>query len=191
MKRIVLHWTAGSNAVSAIDREHYHFIISGNGTVIAGDFKPEDNLSTKTPYAAHTRNCNTGSIGVAVAAMHGARERPFSAGKFPITDEQIKALAGLCADLCGQYGIPVTRKTVLSHAEVQPTLGIAQRGKWDIAWIPGMDKPGNPVLVGDNLREMILREMTAPKAPAHPDPAEKPRGGLAGLIRALLALFGK
>lgn len=31
----------------------------------------------------------------------------------------------------------------------------------------------------------------APKAPAHPDPAERPRGGLAGLIRALLALFGK
>lgn len=50
MKRIILHWSAGSNVVSAIDRDHYHFIIGG----------------------AHTLNCNTGSIDVALAGMADA-----------------------------------------------------------------------------------------------------------------------
>jgi hypothetical protein len=43
------------------------------------------------------------------------------------------------AQLCDVYGIPVTPETVLSHGEVQTTLGIAQSGKWDftrLAWNP-------------------------------------------------------
>lgn len=35
--------------------------------------------------------------------------------------------------LCRRYDIPVTPRTVLSHAEVQAKLGIKQRGKWDIS----------------------------------------------------------
>lgn len=160
MKRIILHWTAGTNNVSALDRQHYHFIIDGDGKVHEGTFRPEDNRDVRGgKYAAHTLNCNTGSIGVAVAAMAGAVERPFSAGRFPITLKQVEALARLCARLCAQYEIPVTRETVLSHAEVQPTLKIVQRGKWDITWLPGMAKPADPVKVGDFLRAKISGNM--------------------------------
>jgi len=160
LSRIIWHWTAGTNAVSALDREHYHFILAGDGTVTAGRFTPEDNLSASDgKYAAHTLGANTGSIGVALAGMHGAKEAPFSAGGFPITEAQVAALVGLTADLCRRYSIPVTPQTVLSHAEVQPTLGIAQRGKWDIAWLPGMTRPGDPVAIGNIIRGRVTASM--------------------------------
>jgi hypothetical protein len=154
--RIILHWTAGTHVVSETDRSHYHFIVGGDGSVIEGKHKPEANISTSDgAYAAHTRGCNTGSIGVAVAGMFGATEQPFNAGGFPIRQVQVDALVRLVADLCRKYGIPVTPRTVLSHAEVQPTLGITQAGKWDISWLPGMTLPGNPVTVGDTIRHRI------------------------------------
>jgi hypothetical protein len=151
-----------------VDRQHYHYIIEGDGTVVNGDFPPEANEKpVKGRYAAHTLNCNTGSIGVSVAAMRGAQERPFSPGPSPIRPEQLQAMAQLVADLCGRYSIPVTREAVLTHAEVQPTLGIKQKGKWDIAWLPGMREAGNPVEVGDRLRALITSRMA-------PRPAPKP-----------------
>jgi hypothetical protein len=154
--RIILHWTAGTHVVSETDRAHYHFIIGGDGAVYDGKHKPEANISTSDgAYAAHTRNCNTGSIGVAVAGMFGATEQPFNAGGFPIRQVQVDALVRLVADLCRKYRIPVTPRTVLSHAEVQPTLGIAQNGKWDISWLPGMTLPRDPVSVGNEIRSRI------------------------------------
>lgn len=192
MKRIIMHWTAGTNKASKIDRQHYHFIVEGDGTVVAGNLPPEANLSAKDgEYAAHTKNCNTGSIGVSVAAMAGARERPFSAGRFPITPQQPKALARLVAKLCQQYDIPVTRKTVLTHAEVQPTLGIAQSGKWDITWLPGMTAPEDPVKAGDWLRGLVKAELPA-KAPAKPTspPTGKKPGSVAGPAAVGVALTG-
>jgi hypothetical protein len=157
MKRIIWHWTAGTHKASKTDREHYHFIIEGDGTVVPGNKPPEANLSTKDgDYAAHTKGCNTGAIGIAVAAMRGAVERPFSAGPSPITPAQMKALVDLTAKLSRQYGIPVTPQTILSHAEVQDTLGIAQRGKWDITWLPGAATPARARVIGDQLRGSVL-----------------------------------
>lgn len=154
--RIIMHWTAGAYGVNDLERQHYHFIVGPDGAVTAGRFKPEANIRiSTTDYAAHTFQCNTGSIGVSMDAMAGAVERPFDAGKCPITQVQLAAFAKLIADLCLKYNIRVTRQTVLSHAEVQPTLGITQKQKWDIAWLPGMDKPGDPVVVGDRLRALI------------------------------------
>lgn len=156
LKRIIMHWSAGSHVVSDLDREHYNFIVDGEGNVYPGRFSPEANIDTRDgAYAAHTLNCNTGSIGVAMAAMRGAVERPFLPGDQPITKVQLEAFTRMVADLARKYGIPVTRFTVLTHAEVQPTLGIAQRGKWDICWLPGMDNPGGAVEVGEALRAMI------------------------------------
>lgn len=174
MKRIILHWSAGSHKASALDKKHYHFIIEGDGNVVEGDLPPEANLSTKDgEYAAHTRNCNTGAIGVAVAAMAGAREHPFTAGRFPVTPAQIDAMTTLCAQLCRAFSIPVTRTTVLTHAEVQPTLGIVQRGKWDITWLPGMQGVEAPVAVGDRLRGLIKAKL----APRTPKPTQTPPTG--------------
>jgi N-acetyl-anhydromuramyl-L-alanine amidase AmpD len=155
-----MHWTAGTHVVSSVDRKHYHLIVAGDGSVVSGTHRPEDNISTAdNHYAAHTRACNTGSIGVAVAAMHGAAERPFSAGGFPIREVQVDALVKLVADLCRRYAIPVTPRTVLTHAEVQPTLGIRQNGKWDIRWLPGMNSPADPIAVGNVLRNRIIGAM--------------------------------
>ena len=136
--RLILHWTAGSHRATEFDREHYHFLVEYDGKLIRG--KPTVDLNSlpraKAGYAAHTRNCNTGSIGLSLCAMAGAVERPFNAGLAPLTKEQWDAGSTYAAELCKRYRIPVTPKTVLSHAEVQVNLGIAQRGKWDIAKLP-------------------------------------------------------
>lgn len=204
MKRIVIHWTAGGHTPSNLDKEHYHYIVAGDGAVVPGKWPVEANRKpVKGKYAAHTLNCNTGSIGVAVAAMAGAVERPFDAGRAPITQAQMKALAALCRDLAAKHKIPVTRETILTHAEVQPTLGIRQRGKWDIAWLPGMKAPGDPVAVGDKIRAMIAaKPATAPEKPAQrasapqvskaKDAVGTVAGGAAGagLVVAVLA-FGE
>lgn len=202
MQRIIIHWTAGSHTPSNLDKAHYHFLIDGSGNVHKGAYPPEANARpVKGKYAAHTLNCNTGSIGVALCAMAGAVERPFSAGKAPITPAQVNALAALLRDLCARYKIPVTRETVLSHAEVQPTLKIKQRGKWDICWLPGMAAPGDPVKVGDEIRAMVtgaspavtFEPATPPKQPAQrvepvpaPAPAPKVNGPVALVVAAVL-----
>lgn len=197
MKRIIMHWTAGSHNVSQTDKRHYHFIIDGQGNVHNGNHSPEANERISNPndgatYAAHTRGANTGSIGIAVAAMRGAKERPFSAGPSPITPAQVKALVTQVAALCKQYGIPVTRETVLTHAEVQPTLKIAQRGKWDITWLPNMTGAIDPVAAGDMLRAQITAAMQPARVIASlPDnPTPPPSCGLwAAIATALRALF--
>ena len=189
MQRIVWHWSGGGHTANPSDKRHYHFIIEGDGAIVEGNHPPEANARISNPqdgstYAAHTRGLNTGSIGIALAAMRGAQERPFSAGPSPITEAQLDALARLTARLCTQYGIPLQRDTVLTHAEVQPTLKVAQRGKWDIKWVPGMSGVGDPVAVGDGLRDRVANTLLAsPVDNSHPvNPIIK-------LIRAIIAAF--
>ena len=155
MKRIIIHWSAGTHKPSASDKKHYHYIVSGDGTLVEGNLPVSANLNTGTEYAAHTRGLNTGSIGVAFAAMHGAKERPFKAGKHPITEAQVQAMTRLVFDLSNRYDIAVTPETILTHAEVQPTLGVEQRGKWDVTWLPDMDQAGEARTVGDLLRQKV------------------------------------
>lgn len=135
-RRIILHWTAGTYRVSPLEQDHYHFMIEAiNGQVLLqrGRHSIADNDRTGDGrYAAHTRGLNTGSIGVAVCAMGGAVERPFSAGKWPITDAQWRALYAVCADLCEHYGLRPVPLQLCTHAEVARVHGVAQRGKWDI-----------------------------------------------------------
>lgn len=104
-----------------------------------GDKSIADNASAADGvYAAHTLGCNTQSIAVALCGMGGkdVRQSPFNAGRMPITRAEWDKLPLVLAALCRRYSIPVTPATVLSHAEVQGTLGIKQRGKWDIAILP-------------------------------------------------------
>lgn len=166
--RIHLHWTAGSDGVSAVEADAYHYIVARDGRVYRGDDAIEANIPPLRSgrYAAHTLNANSYAIGVALDAMHGAIERPFRAGSYPITEVQLTSMARLCADLCRQYGIPVERDRVLTHAEVQRTLGIPQKAKWDIMWIPGMSEAGDPIKVGDVLRQKIRAAIVAQEAPS-------------------------
>ena len=164
LRRIIIHWTGGAHRASDLDKKHYHFIVQGDGSIVSGVHTPEDNIvTTDAIYGAHTRLLNTGSIGVSVAAMAGAVERPFSAGRFPITPAQVQSLAALVARLCRQYRIPVSRTTVLTHAEVQPTLKVAQAGKWDIRWLPGDAGVGDAIAVGDRIRALVTAAMGAQK----------------------------
>ena len=156
LKRIIIHWTAGGHKASVIDKEHYHFIVEGDGQIVPGIHTPEDNISVNDRiYGAHTRALNTGSIGVACAAMVGSTDSPLNWGRQPLTPAQIESMCRLVADLCEKYAIPVTRRTVLTHAEVFPTLGIKQAGKWDIRCLPGDTKLRPAVEVGDVLRKRI------------------------------------
>lgn len=193
MKRIVLHWSAGGHKANATDKKHYHIIIEGDGKIVRGNHAISANESTSTPYAAHTRGLNTGSIGVAVAAMRGAKERPFASGPSPITNAQVEVLVDQTASLCRQYGIPVTRQTVLSHAEVEQTLGVAQRNKWDIMWLPGMSATGDAIEIGDKLRARIADKVSPPTSPRAPVTSTTPTASanpFAALFAFLSKLFG-
>lgn len=153
--RIIMHWTASSYGIGS-NVDHYHFVFDGEGEEFPGKLKPEDNISVSDKvYTPHALNANTGAVGVAIACMAGAKERPFSWGPYPIRQVQVDAMCRKVASLAAQYGIPIDRRTVLTHAEVQPTLGIRQNGKWDISVLPGMDRAGNAIEIGDTLREQI------------------------------------
>jgi len=160
LHRIHIHWTAGAYGDIAMERRAYHLLILHNGRAVMGDLAPESNADCRDgSYAAHTRAANSGAIGVSLDAMGGAVESPFNPGKYPITWPQLNRMAVEVANLCDTYDIPVSRYSVLTHAEIQPTLGIRQRWKWDITWLPDMDKPGDPIAVGDRIRDMIRKEM--------------------------------
>jgi hypothetical protein len=153
MQRIIVHWTAGGPKASADDREHYHLLLEDDATLVRGTKSILDNVSAADGvYAGHTLGCNTQSIGVSLCGMRAAVESPFRAGTAPITRAQWDALPGVLADLCRRYSIPVTPQTVLSHAEVQATLGIRQKGKWDIARLPFEPSLVGARAIGDRFR---------------------------------------
>lgn len=156
MMRIIAHWTAGGGRASPDDRTHYHRLVEYDGTVVSGTEAIEDNIVTSDgDYAAHTLRLNTGSIGVAMCGMRSAIEAPFDAGPSALTEKQFRTFCIMIADLCSEYSIPVTPSTVLTHAEVQPTLGVVQRGKWDIARLPWRDDLRGSRQVGDHLRSEV------------------------------------
>lgn len=160
MDRIILHWTGGSYVASSLDKEHYHFLVQGDLSVVRGKHPITANVNIKGKssdhYAAHTRGTNTGSIGISICAMAGGVEVPFNAGKYPLTEAQWQRAAEVIADLCRTYGIAVTNKTVLTHAEVQPNLGIAQAGKWDMSRLAFDLGVKGFTACGNDLRRRVL-----------------------------------
>lgn len=160
LSRVKWHWTAGAYGVIGLETRAYNGIIGPDGGFVAGDFPMQAQASYAVGRAAsHTLNCNSHAIGLSMDCMAGAKERPFNVGSSPMTWAQVYGLVVNTAIICQSFWIPVTRWSVLSHAEVQPTLGIKQRNKWDVTWLPDMDKPGDPVAVGDRLRQMVRAEM--------------------------------
>ena len=165
MKRIIVHWTGGGGRANAVDRQHYHRLVEYDGTIVAGTEEIADNVVTSDgDYAAHTRNLNTDSIGIALCGMQGATEYPFDPGPSPLTDKQWRAACILISDLAREYSIPVTPQTVLTHAEVEPTLGVKQIGKWDITRLPFKPQIVGALPVGHHMRQMV-REILGDSAP--------------------------
>lgn len=156
MKRIIFHWTAGGPKANKTDLKHYHEVINQDLTISLGTHSISDNVSTADGvYAAHTRNLNTGSIGLSCAGMAGAKESPLNVGKYPVTEEQFDRMAARAAELCRQYSIPVLPTTTLTHAEVQGTLGVVQRNKWDYTVLPWRNDIRGAQACGDYLRDRI------------------------------------
>jgi hypothetical protein len=128
--RIIFHWTASTYTPNDCDKEHYHFIIDGDGKVIKGKYKPEDNINCRDGvYAQHTGGMNTGSIGIAISAMRDTN--------YPIKRIQLESACKLGAELCERYGIRITNKTILTHAKVGQMLPhSSSNGKIDINNLP-------------------------------------------------------
>ncbi len=137
MKRIILHWTAGTYYPTAYEKEHYHFLVDKDGKVHNGKFKPENNEVCKPGnYAAHTGGGNTGSIGVAICAMAGFVNGK-NTGKYPITKKQFESTMEFCAKLLNKYKLGITPQTLMTHYEFglkNPKTTSA--GKIDIIYIP-------------------------------------------------------
>ena len=161
MRRIIVHWTAGGYQANDVDRAAYHILVEESGKLVRGTHSIDSNLSTADgDYAAHTFMCNTGSIGVSMCCMRDCVQSPFSPGKSPMTQRQWTTMLEVVAQLCRRYGIDVTPTTVLGHGEVQRTLGIKQKSKWDPMALP-WNRKLEPEAVGALLREGV-RELLEP-----------------------------
>lgn len=165
MNRLVLHHTGGGLTPSDFDKAHYHRLIGGDGEVHFG-LHP---ISANAPgrqlisgrYAAHVLNLNSGSIGLALAAMaDGDWHAPRACAAFP-RPQQVEAMVQEAARLCIDHCIPIDRRTVLTHAEVEITLGVNQRAKWDFDYDPwGISDTRDPLKIGDALRAHIRRAVS-------------------------------
>lgn len=137
MKRIIIHWTAGGYYPNASEINCYHFLIDKEGKIHKGKFLPEHNRHCRLGgYAAHTGGGNTNSIGVAMCAMHGFKNRQ-NCGQYPITPIQFETAMNLCAKLSIKYSIKPKPETILTHYEFglkNPNTSSA--GKIDITFIP-------------------------------------------------------
>lgn len=137
MKRIIIHWTAGTNYSTEYERNHYHFLIDKDCNVIKGKYNPEDNYDCHDgKYAAHCGGGNTGSIGVALCGMLGYKS--FSnVGRYPITKKQCEKMFRFVAELCKKYDIPITPDTIMTHYEFgQKHPNTSSFGKIDIIYLP-------------------------------------------------------
>ncbi len=138
MKKIIIHWTAGTNQPCNTDYVHYHFLVNKDGVVIAGKYSPEDNENCNDgKYAQHCGGGNTGAIGVSMCGMYVPKNVCIKETKYPLTKIQCEAMFKLVAELCKKYNIPITNKTVLTHYEFgQANPKTSSFGKIDIIYLP-------------------------------------------------------
>ena len=137
MKRIIIHWTAGSYNVNSAVLNSYHYAVDDKGGVVPCNHRPEDNENCQDGnYAAHTGGGNTGSIGVSMCGMYGF-DLKNKKTKYPLTKKQCEATFKLVAELCKKYNIKVSPQTVMTHYEFgQQNKKTSSYGKIDITYLP-------------------------------------------------------
>jgi hypothetical protein len=171
LRSISLHWTAHDyDAVFPA----YHYCVSGARDVLVHhthDLREnmrDVRLDPSLPYAAHTAGRNSWSIGVSVAAMHGAVPADF--GAFPLTEAQLDAMCRVAAALAAFYGIAVA--AIRTHAEAALDDGYFGAGtgdehlRWDIARLrpsPEPLLPAEATATGDWFRERIAALIARPR----------------------------
>lgn len=156
--RIHWHWTGGTYEVTGFEKSHYHGVYDYLGGKHYTEHDPTDQADysySKGIGCSHTLNANKGALGLSIDCMGGATEngRVADCNGYPPTWEGIDAMLEDTAMYCKIFDIPISRWTTLTHAEVQPTLGIRQKWKWDIRVLPDSDKLLDPIKAGDILRE--------------------------------------
>lgn len=193
MRRIHVHWTAGRHRANATDRRAYHVLIEGDGKLIRGDPAISANDPARRrpgeARANHTARANSHAIGVSMCGMFRARERPFDPGPDPLTVPQWHKMLQVVATLARRYAIPVTPETVLTHAEVQGTLNIPQRNKWDITVLPFDPGTLGAQAVGDRLRREVaaaLDQLVPPAPDTLPEALKLPRYRVEGVAPSML-----
>lgn len=166
MNRIVWHHTGGAYRPNEDDLRAYHRLIDRDGAVHLGRHGIEANAPGRPlvsgRYAAHCMNLNSGSIGLSVCAMKDARWADVGRWTHPVLPGQIDALIEDTARLCLIFDIEPDRRFTLSHAEVEITLGVDQKAKWDFDY-PPRGGPGarDAVAIGDELRQELRRAISA------------------------------
>lgn len=155
MKRIILHWTAGSNYPNSTDFQHYHFLIDKEGKIYSGKYSPEDNLNcTDGKYAKHCGGGNTGSIGVAVCGMANFNGK-IESTKYPLSAIQLEKMFFFVATLCKKYAINVTPDSVMTHYEFGRAYPkTSSFGKIDITFLSSYPSI-MPDKVGDFIRNKV------------------------------------
>lgn len=159
---IIWHWTAGRKVPTPDDLDHYNDVFDYEGNQYDGAARPEHQANydwRKGVGVSHTLNANTGRIGQAVAGMLGAEGWPtLNWGNHPITWAGIDSMLERSALYSKKFDIPCTPWSMLSHAEVEETLGIDQKNKWDYMVLPGDTKVRSAREVGDVLRARMVEK---------------------------------
>ena len=155
--RVTCHWSGGTGKANATDKSHYHYLVESDGTVIKGNYSPEDNISCNDgKYAAHTGGGNTGNIGVSMCGMYGYVSGKPNSTKYPLTAIQCEAAWKKIAELCKEYQIPITPDTVMTHYEFgKKHPNSSSAGKVDINYLPYQ-----PTLKADEIGNYIRNKVT-------------------------------
>lgn len=160
MKRIIIHWTAGTGQPNNTDYQHYHYLVNKDGVVTMGKFPVSANEVCKNDskgnpaYSAHCGGGNTGSIGVAMCGMAGFKGVN-NVGKYPLTRIQCEKCFKLVAELCKKNNIAITTQNVMTHYEfgkAHPNTSSA--GKIDIVYLPPFPEIQRSK-VGDFIRNKV------------------------------------
>ena len=144
------------------DRRAYHRVTDGEGETTDGFFHINNNSPGNIKsgnYAAHTWKLNTGSIGSSICAMGGGVWNDPFGGRFPVKPIQVDALVKDTVLLCKEYHIGITPRTVLSHAEVEITLGVKQKNKWDFDYSLWGKDGRDAIAIGNELRQEIISQL--------------------------------
>lgn len=156
IRKIIIHWTAGTYKPNQTDLEHYHYLIDGQGSVVCGQHSIEDNDDCKDGcYAQHCGGGNTRAIGVAMCGMLGFKNKN-QVGQYPLQAIQIDKTCALVAELCCKYNIAVSSDTIMTHYEFgQKHPNTTSASKIDIVYLPS-----HPHIQSENIGDFIRAQIS-------------------------------
>lgn len=188
--RITAHHTGGGYSPNATDLAAYPLCIDGDGKVHQGKLPLSANAAGQKlvagHYYPHTWKLNSGNFGISICSMGGGKwDNPRGSRYFP-RQVQVDALISEMARRCREFGIAPSRQHTLTHAEVEPTLGVKQKQKWDFDYQIRQVSARDPVAIGDELRQELVLQLRGQPLTAPPVSRPELRQGAAGPVVAEL-----